>query len=97
MDHAGLELSQLFSDIPKGDFEAMMEVMRNATREMRILLDTDDHRAMLTAPQIVEIHDHTQRQQFFRELFALCVDNADDGECVFPTLQTVLNRKNGLH
>lgn len=78
LDHAGLELAKVLYKIPKGDFDALMNVMREATEQMKIVLDSADYKAMLIAPEIVQIQCDTKRQQFFRELFLLSVENGGD-------------------
>ena len=74
--HAGLDLATVIAQIPKGDIELLIKIVREYVQMNFVMLDTEENEALLAAIEIVEVKDFDERQRYFRELFLSCLKNA---------------------
>ena len=82
VDHAGLKLAQILSQIPDGDIGMLVAVMRTAVETMDIRLGSQNHHALLEAVEDRKITTFEDRQKYFQTLFAACVKNANRDKAV---------------
>ena len=79
-EHAGLELGLVLSQIPKGEVEMLIDIVREYVQEHHILMDTEVHGVLLGAIEDVETQSFSKRQRYFKALFAACVLEGVDSE-----------------
>ncbi len=95
-DHGGLDLSEELAEVPDGDVDALIGLMRAWVKRLGIQIDTDLWKFWLEQMEKKKIEATMDRQQYMAALYRECMRNAkpsvDNDNCVFPTAQTRLER-----
>lgn len=73
--HFGLDVAQLITVTERSNIDLLMEWARNGIANFRIQLDTRNYEVLLTGPEMFDVTDGVERQQYFRFIFSECLKN----------------------
>lgn len=76
--HLGLDAAQIKSSPELSNLEKAMLWAKHEIQKRKITLDSGQYKMVSSAIDSFEVVEHTERQAYFRYIFALCLSNSDN-------------------